>query len=212
VRTASEQFTQNALTAAQSTEAERSVIVSRFEEAEHREATSRKFRNDNHCHAITYFVRRVNEVYEAHTRVESIEWRLGEGAPWRSVDDLEDLPDDLRERLERLLRDLPRAGDERRDRRSVTLPTDGTLYEAELAHCSSCEPEREAEVLIDVELQRLESRRRCLEVELLGLELERRRTLVASGSAEPLELTEWTFSGAPSTAVMSIPETDEEGA
>jgi thermitase len=212
VRTASEQFTQNALTAAQSTEAERSVVVSRFEEAEHREATSRKFRNDNHCHAITYFVRRVNEVYEAHTRVESLEWRLGEGAPWRSVDDLDDLPDDLRERLERLLRDLPRAGDERRDRRSVTLPTDGTLYEAELAHCSSCEPEREAEVLIDVELQRLESRRRCLEVELLALELERRRTLVASGSAEPLELTEWTFSGAPSTAVMAIPETDEEGA
>jgi subtilisin family serine protease len=211
VRTASEQFTQNALTASQSTEAERSVVVSRFEDAEHREATSRKFRNDNHCHAITYFVRRVNEVYEAHTRVASLEWRLGEGAPWRSVDDLEDLSDDLRKQLERLLRDVPRVGDERRDRRSITLPTDGTLYEAELAHCSSCEPEREAEVLIEVELQRLESRRRCLEVELLALELERRRTLVASGTAEPLELTEWTFSGAPSTAVIAMPETDGEG-
>lgn len=211
VRTASERFTQNALVASQSTEAERSVVVSRFEDAEHREATSRRFRNDNHCHAITYFVRRVNEVYEARTRVESIEWRLGEGAPWRSVDDLEDLSDDLRKRLERLLHDLPRGGDERRDPRSITLPTDGTLYEAELAHCSSCEPEREAEVLIEIELRRLESRRRCLEVELLALELERRRTLVASGSAEPLELTGWTFSGAPSTPIVGVPDTEAVG-
>jgi subtilisin family serine protease len=213
VRTVSEQFTQNALTASQSTEAERSIVVSRFEDAEHREATSRRFRNDNHCHAITYFVRRVNEAYEARTRIESVEWRLGEGAPWRSVDDLDGLPDDLRKRFERVLRDMPRVGDERGDRRSITLPTDGTLYEAELAHCSSCEPEREAEVLIGVELQRLESRRRCLEVELLALELGRRRALVASGSAEPLELTEWTFSGAGavSNAAMELSETNGGG-
>ncbi len=211
VRTASEQFTQNALTASQSTEAERSVVVSRFEEAEHREATSRRFRNDNHCHAITYFVRRVNEVYEALTRVESLEWRLGESAPWRSVDDLDGLPDDVRKQLERFLRDAPRVGEERRDRRSITLPTDGTLYEPELAHCSSCEPEREAEVLIDVELRRLDSRRRCLEVELLALELERRRSLVASGSPAPLEMTECTFGATPSTAAVPLPETNGGG-
>jgi subtilisin family serine protease len=210
VRTASEQFTQNAITASQSTEAERSVVVSRFEDAEHRAATSRRFRNDNHCHAVTYFVRRVNEVYEAHTRVESLEWRLGEGAPWRSVDDLEGLPDDLRKRFERFLHDVPRAGEERRDRRSITLPTDGTLYEAELAHCSSCEPEREAEVLIGIELQRLESRRRCLEVELLALELERRRALASSGAAEPLALNEWTYSDVPGATVMAMSESGGE--
>lgn len=211
MRTASEQFTQNALTASQSTEAERSVVVSRFEEAEHREATSRRFRYDNHCHAITYFVRRVNEVYEALTRVESLEWRLGESAPWRSVDDLDGLPDDVRKQLERFLRDAPRVGEERRDRRSITLPTDGTLYEPELAHCSSCELEREAEVLIDVELRRLDSRRRCLEVELLALELERRRSLVASGSPAPLEMTECTFGATPSTAAVPLPETNGGG-
>jgi subtilisin family serine protease len=208
VLTASEQFTQNALVASQSTEAERSVIVSRFEEAEHREATLRRFRNDNHCHAITYFVRRVNEVYEALTRVESLEWRLGEAGPWRSVDDLDGLPDDLREQFERFLRSAPRVGEEHRDSRSITLPTDGTLYEAELAHCSSCEPEREAEVLIDIELERLESRRRCLEVELLALELERRRSLVASGFPEALEMTEWRFGGSPSTTVLPTAEPD----
>jgi hypothetical protein len=124
---------------------------------------------------------------------------------------LEGLPDDLRKRFEEFLRDAPRVGEDWRDRRSITLPTDGTLYEAELAHCSSCEPEREAEVLIGVELQRLESRRRCLEVELLALELERRRALVASGSAEPLALTEWTFGSGPSIAVIETPETDGGG-
>ena len=205
VRTASEQFTQNAITASQSTEAERSVVVSRFEDAEHREATSRSFRNDNHCHAITYFVRRVNEVYEARTRIDSIEWRFGDGAPWRSLDDLEGLPDDVRKRFEQFLHELPRRGDEARDSRSITLPTDGTLYEAELAHCSSCEPEREAEVLIGVELQRLESRRRCLEIELLSLELDRRRALVASGSAAALELSEWTYGGF-GNVVVEMPE------
>jgi subtilisin family serine protease len=211
VRTVSEQFTQNAITASQSTEAERSIVVSRFEEAESQDTTSRKLRNDNHCHAVTYFVRRVNEVYEAATRVESLEWRLGEGMPWRSIDDLENLSDDVRKALERLLDEAPRVGEESRDRRSITLPTDGTLYEAELAHCSSCEPSREADVLIDLELKRLESRKRCLEVELLALELERRRSLVAAGSAEPLELPEWSFSGASAALAPPTLESSEDG-
>ncbi len=69
MRTVSEQFAQNAVTAAQATEAERSIVVSRFEEAEHADHDRRTLRNDNHCHAVTYFVRRVNEVYEvSHPR------------------------------------------------------------------------------------------------------------------------------------------------
>ena len=191
VRTVSDQFTQNAITASQSTEAERSLVVSRFEDAEHREATSRTLRNDNACHAVTYFVRRVNEVYEASTRVVAFEWRLGDAGPWRSFDDVEDLTGDLRKALERLIDQAPRPGAEERNERSITLPTDGTLYEAELAHCSSCEPAHEAELLIDVELRRIESRKRCLEADLLELELERRRSLAVSGAAVALEIGRW---------------------
>ncbi len=71
VSNVSDQFTQFAITASQSTEAERSVVVSRFEDEEHRSATARVIKNMNYCFAVTYFVRRVNEVYEASTRVES---------------------------------------------------------------------------------------------------------------------------------------------
>lgn len=43
---------------------------------------------------------------------------------------------------------LPRPSEEVTDARQVTLPTDGTLYEAELAHCSSCDPMREAQLRV----------------------------------------------------------------
>jgi thermitase len=158
------QFTQNAITAAQSTETERSIVISTFEDAEHREATRRSFRNDNHCHAVTYYVRRVLEVYKASSRVESIEWHIGD-APWRSLDDLSDEA----ERALRTVRDtLPELYDVAHDRRQVTLPTDGLLYEAELAHCSSCESLREAHLRIELEKARLEARRACLETERLA--------------------------------------------
>jgi Subtilase family len=171
VRTVSDQFTQNALTAAQSTDAERSVQISTFEEAEHAETTRRSLRNDNHCYAVTYYVRRVMEVYESSTRVESIEWRVGD-TPWRSMDDLAGTPDEVRRVLEHLERDLPRPYDGYRDPRQVTVPSDGTLYESELARCSSCEPHREAMSRIEVERARLRARRECLKVEALARRLD----------------------------------------
>jgi len=185
VRTASEQFTSFAVTASQAIEAERSTVVSTFEDQEHRSATQRTLKNHNHCYAVTYFVRRVNEVYEASSRILSIEWRVGNDV-WRSI---EDVPDQLRKQLDAVLKGGPKIGQEARDTRSITLPTDGTLYEAELAHCSSCEPERAAEVQIDVERARIDARKACLEAELLALEVARRRQLAADGAAVPLELS-----------------------
>lgn len=190
LQTVSEQFTQNAVTAAQSTDAERSVVISRFEDAEHREATTRTLRNDNECYAVTYYVRRVAEVYEASTRVESVDWRLDE-SPWRSLDDRDGLPDEAHAALDRAIRDLPRRGEHGRDPREVMLPTDGTLYEAELAHCSSCEPMREEAMRIGLEQERIRARRACLEAELLALELERRRAAAGEREAIALEVGQW---------------------
>jgi thermitase len=161
--TASSQFTQNAITAAQSTEAERSVVVSTFDEAETQNTTRRTLQNQNPCHAVTYYVRRVMEVYAASTRVESIEWRIGD-TPWRSV---EDRTADVERTMKDLGAALPRPAEEVTDARQVTLPTDGTLYEAELAHCSSCDPMREAQLRVETEKHRIENRRACVEVELL---------------------------------------------
>ena len=190
LRTVSEQFTQNAMTSAQSTDAERSLVISRFEEAEHREATGRTLRNDNDCYAVTYYVRRVDEVYETSTSVESIEWRLDEG-PWRSLDDTAGLPNRTRKLLEDAARDVPRRGEGIRDPRQVTLPTDGTLYEAELAHCSSCEPAREEAMRIRLEQERLRARRACLEAELLALEVQRRHAMAGGEQAVALDIGRW---------------------
>ena len=101
------------------------------------------------------------------------------------------LPDRLRKALRAAARDLPRPGDVARDGREITLPTDGTLYEAELAHCSSCEPMREEAMRIRLEGERLRARRACLEAELLELELERRRRAAAGDNAIELALGSW---------------------
>lgn len=193
VRTVSEQFSQIAVTASQAIEAERSLVVSSFEEQEHVNTTSRELSNANACYAVTYYVRRVNEVYEVHSRIESIEWRLGDAGPWRDVADTAGLSDALRKQLVALLKDLLKDGRIAGDARQITVPTDGTLYEAELAHCASCEPGRMAEESVRVERLRLQAQRMCLENELLQLELERRRA--GAADASPLAIGAWPIAG-----------------
>jgi hypothetical protein len=192
VQTASEQFSQFATTASQATDAERSLVISSFEDAEHSQTTVRSLHNDNDCYAVTYFVRRVNEVYQATTRVVAIDWRRDEG-PWRSVTDVAGEAE-VAKVLKAL--HLPKIGEEVvAEDRQITLPTDGTLYEAELAHCSSCEPMREVEHEIALEEMRLQARKACLELELLALELGRRRALSDSGDAVALDVDTWPLGG-----------------
>jgi thermitase len=200
LHTVTDSFTQNAITSAQSTDAERSVVVSRFEDAEHQQATRRTLRNDNECYAVTYYVRGVSEAYEVTTRVLSIEWRIGD-TPWRDIADQDNLAPEIREALKAIVEGLPKPGESLRDDRQITLPTDGTLYEAELAHCSSCEPMREEAMRIRLEQERLQARRACLEAELLELELERRR---AATDGVALELSEWPI------AALPAPESEDE--
>jgi hypothetical protein len=192
VQTASEQFSQFATTASQATDAERSLVISSFEDAEHSQTTVRSLHNDNDCYAVTYFVRRVNEVYQATTRVVAIDWRRDDG-PWRSVTDVAGEAE-VAKVLKAL--HLPKIGEEVvAEDRQITLPTDGTLYEAELAHCSSCEPMREVEHEIALEEMRLQARKACLELELLALELGRRRALSDSGDAVALDVDTWPLGG-----------------
>jgi thermitase len=205
VQTVSDQFSQFATTASQATDAERSLVVSSFEDAEHSETTVRSLHNDNDCYAVTYFVRRVNEVYEARTRVAAVDWRRDDEA-WRSVGDVADAAD-VAKALKAL--HLPKPGEEVvAEGRQITLPTDGTLYEAELAHCSSCEPTREVQHEIELEELRLQARRACLEVELLALELERRQALSASGEAIALDVGTWPLGGEAGTEALPSGEHD----
>ncbi len=103
------------------------------------------------------------------------------------------MPDALRKLVEDQIQRAPKPGTMVRDRRQVTLPTDGTLYEAELAHCSSCEPVREAEERIMLEQLRIDARKACLEAELLALELERRKSLSRSANPAALDVGRWSL-------------------
>jgi hypothetical protein len=54
---------------------------------------------------------------------------------------------------------------------------------------------REARHDIELEALRLQARKTCLEVELLALELERRRALDAAGEAAVLDVGSWPLGG-----------------
>lgn len=193
VQSVAESFVQTLSTASQQIEAERSIVVSTYEDAEVRDVTARTLHNANDCRAVTYFVRQVYEAYEVSTRVVDILWRYpdrvkdpGRGIDdWRSVRHMEDVEPEIREAVEKALRRLPRLGEIFKEPRRLTVPTDGTIYQSELSHCSSCEPQREAAALLSLERANAETRKACLEVQLLELEIQRRKRLLESGDLTP---------------------------
>ena len=65
------------------------------------------------------------------------------------------------------------------------MPTDGTVYNPELANCCSCEPERVAAIEIQLEKQKAEAWKLCLDAEMVQLEVERRRLLLKKGELAP---------------------------
>ena len=148
--------------------------MSTFEDQESLQSTARTLRNDNACRAVAYFSRRVFEVDELRTRIVGIEVQVG--SQWV---DLGSTPDELQKVVRKFLAkvDVGAAHDPRVE---IALPTDGLLYEAELAHCCSCECEHEAEARLELERLQLDNRS-------LRLEAERREKRLEAGDLEPFE-------------------------
>jgi hypothetical protein len=186
VQKVSEDFNQVASAASLAVDAERSTVVSTFEEKDTEDITSRDIQNDNACYAVTYFVRKVLEAYCVSTRLVSISWRLVDAtstvsnSPWRAIGDFQGVPQAVVDRIVADLKLLPQIGATIGAPRPIALPTDGTLYEAELAHCSSCEPNREA-------LERCVLDKACAEAELVALEVKRRKLRLEQGLLDPFE-------------------------
>ena len=168
VDTVFESFRHVAEISSQAVETERSIVVNTFDESVNINSTFRTLRNDNHCRAVTYFIRRVFEVYCLSTRLVGIEVQIG--GNWI---DIQAVPDALKNAILKQLGPIV-IGQVSQRSTEIAIPTDGLLFEAELAHCSSCEPELERR--IDLELKKLE-----LEVELLERENERRKGRIANG-------------------------------
>lgn len=180
--------------------AERSVVVSNYEDKEAINVTSRIIQNDNECRAVTYFIRKVVELYAISTRVSDISYRIvaAQVPPeWHSIDDLDWLPVPVRDEVKRTLRLLPRVGEVTEKPKPISLPTDGTVYDPELAHCCSCEPQREAAISIRLEKQKAEALKACLETQKLQMEIERMRLLLQKGELGPFDAV---GAGAPAPA------------
>jgi hypothetical protein len=169
-----ESFRQVAEVSSQAVETERSIVVSTSTLDESVDTTYRTLRNANHCKAVTYFVRRVFEVYCLTTRLVSIEVQIGSN--WI---DLGAVPDALRDAILKQLGPIV-LGQVSRRSAEIAIPTDGLLFEAELAHCSSCEPEMEKR--LELELKKLE-----IEIELLARENERRKERIKAGDLSEFE-------------------------
>lgn len=174
VANVSQQFGHVAQTSSQAVESERSIVVSTFEENESLRSMARTLRNDNECKAVTYYIRRLFEVYKLTTAIAGIQALVG--GQWL---DLDALPAEVQAVVGRQLDGVKR-GRSHDPGVEIALPSDGLLYEAELAHCGSCDCEREAKIRLEMERMQLENLH-------LRLEAERRQKLLDSGDLHPFE-------------------------
>ena len=166
------------------------MVVSNYEEKDVANITSRVIQNDNECRAVTYFIRKVVELYTVSTRVSDISYRIiAPNVPpdWHSINDIAWLPQAIQVEIKNELQLLPKVGEVVEKPKPISLPTDGTVYDPELAHCCSCEPERAAAIEIRLEKQKAEALKACLEAQVLQVELERRRLLLQKGELAPFE-------------------------
>lgn len=194
---ASDLFQQSIFQSSQLTQIERSVVVSTYEEKDVQDITVRTLHNANECRAVTYFVRQIVELYAVSTRVVDVSYRIvAPNVPdlWHSIQDLGWLPAPIRNEIQQIIPLLPRVGEVVTAPRPLSLPTDGTVYDPELAHCCSCEPERAAAITIRLEKAKAEALKACLEAQELEIEIQRRRLLLQKGELAPFE------SAAPLTA------------
>lgn len=190
VGSVSESFNQSVFQASQMTHAERSIVVSNFEEKEVANVTARVIQNDNECRAVTYFIRKVVELYAVSTRVSDISYRIvAPNIPgdWHSINDIGWLPPQIQQQIKDTLKLLPQVGQVIERPRPISLPTDGTVYDPELAHCCSCEPERAAAIGIRLEKQKAQALKECLEAQQLELEIKRRKLLLERGELGPFD-------------------------
>ena len=189
-QTSSSQFVSVAQQASQYTDLQRSITVSSYEDAETVSTTQRTLVNNNRCYAVTYFVRKVVDVYQSSTRIVAITFQVSEGnyvSPVLTPAEIAQIPAALRPAVEAALKGLPSVGEATQHATLVTVPTDGVVYDPELAHCCAQDPELELADRIKLEREQAEAQRIGLQVQLMALEVQRRQALLAAGTLTPFE-------------------------
>ena len=203
---ASEQFEQSVRQASQLTHAERSIVVSTYEEKDVTNITVRSIHNANECRAVTYFVRQVVELYAISTRVADISYRIvaqNVPAEWRRIDDVAWLPTAIRDQIKAALALLPKVGQVIMMPRPISIPTDGVVYHPELARCCSAEPERMAAIMVRLEKEKAAALEACVRARERELELERRKMLLQKGDLSRFETVPLLPERAPSELIVA---------
>lgn len=177
------QFLSIAQQASQYTDLQRSITISSYEDTETVSTTQRTLVNPNRCRAVTYFVRKVLDVYVITTKVTSVTFQVTVGNYVSAVltpAQIDQVPAQFKAAVELILQGLPKVGDVTELPTVLTVPTDGVVYDPELAHCCALDPELE-------EAELLKLAREQLQVQLMALEVQRRQALLAAGTLAPFE-------------------------
>jgi hypothetical protein len=67
------------------------------------------------------------------------------------------------------------------------VPTDGVVYDPELAHCRAQDPGLEQAAMVKRERAQAEAQKIGLEIQLLALEVQRRQALLAAATLAAFE-------------------------
>src|SRR5271170_2557929 len=137
-QTSASQFLSLAQQAAQYTDLQRSITVSSYEDSETVSTTQRTLVNNNRCYAVTYFVRKVLDVYVSTTTVTSVTFQVTVGNYVSGVltrTQIGLVEAEYRPAVEAILQGLPAVGEVIQQPTVLSVPTDGVVYDPELAHC-----------------------------------------------------------------------------
>lgn len=189
-QTSANQFLSLAQQAAQYTDLQRSITISSYEDTETVSTTQRTVVNNNICYAVTYFVRKVLDVYVITTKVTAVTFQVTAGnfvSPVLTPAQVGTLPAQYQKAVEAALKGLPTVGEVIEQPTVVTVPTDGVVYDPELAHCCALDPELEEAAKVKLEREQAEAQKIGLQLQLMALEVQRRQALLAAGTLTPFE-------------------------
>jgi thermitase len=191
VQAASDQFSSVAQQASQYTDVQRGITVSNYEDSETVATTQRTLTNNNICHAVTYYVRKIMDVYQATTTVTAVTFQVrseGYVSPVLTPAQIDQVEPQLRAQAAKALKGLPAVGDVVQQPTVLAVPTDGVVYNPELSQCCVQDPELEQVQLIRLEREQAEAQKIGLELQLMALEVQRRQALLAAGTLTSFEV------------------------
>lgn len=86
-----------------------------------------------------------------------------------------------------IIKELPTVGEQAEHPPTLAVPTDGVVYDPELAHCCSLDPEIEQASRIKLEREQAEAQRIGLQVQRMALEVQWRQVLLTASTLDAFE-------------------------